>query len=387
MSGATSASFVYDGDGRRIKATVNGVTSYCVGDHYEVSGEVVKKYYTAGGQRIALRSGGALHWLLTDHLGGTAYTVSGTTETGELRYRPFGVTRFTSGTMPTTYRFTGQREEAALGLYFYNARWYDPTLGRFIQPDTLVPDPADARMFDRYAYVNNNPLKFSDPTGHEPHMPNDPCSYEHCRWDPLAGKYVRVSYAPPDMQFEPQVDPKLAALTELLRRAATMQLHYTEQGEIDFQKTLETELGEAMSVCAKAVGGVCGMSLGASGSVVALGGKASVDLFVDQQGEMAGYVSAGGGGYAVFSAANLSALGIAGIAAHGATVDDMAAWSVQFGGSGKLAAGMAVEWIVGRNSDGDNWHGLLVSQNAGLGLEVHATTTYSWLVYRSRGGR
>lgn len=64
------------------------------------------------------------------------------------------------------YCFTGQREEASLGLYFYNARWYDPTLGWFIQPDTLVPDPADARMFDRYAYVNNNLLKCEDGSGH-----------------------------------------------------------------------------------------------------------------------------------------------------------------------------------------------------------------------------
>ena len=63
VSGAATASFVYDGDRRRVKATVNGVTSYYVGDHYEVSGGVVKKYYAAGGQRIALRSGGTLHWL------------------------------------------------------------------------------------------------------------------------------------------------------------------------------------------------------------------------------------------------------------------------------------------------------------------------------------
>jgi RHS repeat-associated protein len=166
VSGAVSAAFVYDGDGRRVKGTVNGVTTYYVGDHYEVSGGVVKKYYSAGGQHIAMRSGGTLYWLLNDHLGGTAHTISGTTETGEVRYRAFGVTRFASGTTPTTYRFTGQREEAALGLYYYNARWYDPVLGRFIQPDTLVPDPADARMFDRYAYVNNNPLLYNDPSGH-----------------------------------------------------------------------------------------------------------------------------------------------------------------------------------------------------------------------------
>ncbi|MCS6826068.1 MAG: RHS repeat protein [Caldilinea sp.] len=94
VSGAASAGFVYDGDGRRVKATVNGVTTYSVGDYYEVSGNVVKKYYSAGGQRIALRDGGTLHWLLTDHLGRTAYVVRRTTKTGELRYRAFGATRF-----------------------------------------------------------------------------------------------------------------------------------------------------------------------------------------------------------------------------------------------------------------------------------------------------
>ena len=166
VSGAASASFVYDGDGRRVKATVNGVTTYYVGDYYEVSGGVVKKYYSAGGQRIAMRSGGTLYWLLTDHLGGTAYTVSGTTRTGELRYRPFGVTRFTSGTTPTSYRFTGQREEAALGLYFYNTRWYDPALGQFLSPDTLVPEAGNALDHHRYAYVRFNPLKYTDPSGH-----------------------------------------------------------------------------------------------------------------------------------------------------------------------------------------------------------------------------
>jgi RHS repeat-associated protein len=79
-----------------------------------------------------MRSGGTLYWLLSDHLGGTAHTLSGATETGEVRYKAFGATRFTSGTTPTSYRFTGQREEAALGLYYYNARWYDPTLGHFV---------------------------------------------------------------------------------------------------------------------------------------------------------------------------------------------------------------------------------------------------------------
>jgi RHS repeat-associated protein len=166
VSGAVSASFVYDGDGRRVKATVSGVTSYYVGDYYEVAGGVVKKYYSAGGQRIAVRSGGVLHWLLADHLGGTAHTLSGATETGEVRYKAFGVTRFTSGTTPTSYRFTGQREEVSLGLYYYNARWYDPALGHFVQPDSMVPAAGNALDYHRYAYVRFNPLKYEDDSGH-----------------------------------------------------------------------------------------------------------------------------------------------------------------------------------------------------------------------------
>jgi hypothetical protein len=48
----------------------------------------------------------------------------------------------------------------------YNARMYSPELGRFIQPDTIVPDISDLQSFNRYYYVNNNPLRFTDSNGH-----------------------------------------------------------------------------------------------------------------------------------------------------------------------------------------------------------------------------
>ena len=66
----------------------------------------------------------------------------------------------------TPYRFTGQREEEALGLYYYGARWYDPDLKRFIQPDTIVPQPGNPQSLNRYSYCLNNPVKYTDPTGH-----------------------------------------------------------------------------------------------------------------------------------------------------------------------------------------------------------------------------
>jgi len=86
----------------------------------------------------------------------------------ELRYSAFGETRYQNGTLTTDYLYTGQLQEADIGLYYYVARWYDPAIGRFIQADSIVPDPGEAVGFDRYAYVNNNPIKFNDPSGHCP---------------------------------------------------------------------------------------------------------------------------------------------------------------------------------------------------------------------------
>jgi RHS repeat-associated protein len=84
----------------------------------------------------------------------------------ELRYYPYGETRFSSGTTPTARRYTGQIEDAAIGLYFYNARYYDPYLNRFISPDSIIPDPANPQDLNRYSYVRNNPVRYTDPTGH-----------------------------------------------------------------------------------------------------------------------------------------------------------------------------------------------------------------------------
>jgi len=47
------------------------------------------------------------------------------------------------------------------------ARWYDPVIGRFISADTIVPEPNNPQALNRYAYVYNNPIQYTDPTGHE----------------------------------------------------------------------------------------------------------------------------------------------------------------------------------------------------------------------------
>ena len=56
--------------------------------------------------------------------------------------------------------------EALLGFYDYVARQFDPTLGRFLQADTIVPNPANPQSLNRYSYTLGNPLRYTDPSGH-----------------------------------------------------------------------------------------------------------------------------------------------------------------------------------------------------------------------------
>jgi RHS repeat-associated protein len=68
----------------------------------------------------------------------------------------------------TDFGYTGQRNVADLGLMDYKARFYDPTIGRFIQPDTIIPSYANPQSLNRFSYVFNSPISYNDPTGNEP---------------------------------------------------------------------------------------------------------------------------------------------------------------------------------------------------------------------------
>ena len=98
-----------------------------------------------------------------DHLTSTTNTSHG--QTSAQRYYPYGDKRGTNSVV-TPYRYTGQHWEDAIGLYFYNARWYDAARRRFIQPDSIVPEPGNPQALNRYSYGLNNPVKYNDPTGH-----------------------------------------------------------------------------------------------------------------------------------------------------------------------------------------------------------------------------
>ena len=117
---------------------------------------------------MAVRTGGVLNFLLSDLLGSTSVALDGNgANVGELRYSAFGETRKSFGSTPTDYRYTGQRDDSYIKLLDYGSRYYDPELGRVISPDTILPLATQGtQAYDRYAYVSNKPVRYTDPTGH-----------------------------------------------------------------------------------------------------------------------------------------------------------------------------------------------------------------------------
>jgi RHS repeat-associated protein len=83
-------------------------------------------------------------------------------------YLPFGeISQPNSwGNDTVTSKFTGQEYDAETGLYNFGARYYDPAIGRFVSADNIVPSVTDSQSFNRYTYARDNPIIYTDPTGH-----------------------------------------------------------------------------------------------------------------------------------------------------------------------------------------------------------------------------
>ncbi|TFH43717.1 MAG: hypothetical protein E4G96_00455, partial [Chrysiogenales bacterium] len=86
----------------------------------------------------------------------------------KLHYKPYGEIALKTGSDPAYHKFNSHRLDDESGLYYYNARYYDPHIGRFITPDTIVPDPGNSQSLNRYMYVEGNPITLNDPSGSRP---------------------------------------------------------------------------------------------------------------------------------------------------------------------------------------------------------------------------
>ncbi|HEY7199067.1 MAG TPA: hypothetical protein VIC57_02590, partial [Candidatus Dormibacteraeota bacterium] len=134
-SPTSTAQYLYDGQGERVEqvATQSGMTTTTVyvGGVEEVATSgattTTTTYYYVGGKRIGVSVNGVVSYVAGDGLGSANVTLSaGGSPTASVLYAPYGGTRYTSGTMPTSYGFTGQRADATSGLDYYGSRYYDP---------------------------------------------------------------------------------------------------------------------------------------------------------------------------------------------------------------------------------------------------------------------
>ena len=176
----------YDIGGSRVKKVSGSTTTYTLFGHYEeeVSGATTTytffghyeeevsggrtteiRHYSFGSLRIAVKRGSTIYHLHGDHLGSTSLTTLSSTSVASRAYYAYGSERAASGDLQTDRTFTGQKSDAS-GLLYYNARYYDPALGAFISPDTVVPNPGRVIDYNRFLYARGNPLKYTDPSGH-----------------------------------------------------------------------------------------------------------------------------------------------------------------------------------------------------------------------------
>ncbi len=155
-----------------------------IGSTYEEKGLKTLFHVFAGSQRIctfepgsalAVNGGGdaATHvgyYYHQDHLNSSSALSGSSGQQLEVNvWYPFGRTQTATpqASFQVSSRFTGQILDAETGLYYYGARYYDPELGRFIQPDTIIPDLGNPQSYNRYTYALNNPLRYIDPSGHD----------------------------------------------------------------------------------------------------------------------------------------------------------------------------------------------------------------------------
>jgi RHS repeat-associated protein len=170
LPGGQTVGYGYDALGRRASRTVNGTTTSFLYD-----GEEVVLDRAANGSTVEYLNGFAIDdklrqtasngpnapaYLLQDHLGSTiALSDSGGDVIERQQYEPFGAS---SGSALTRYGYSGREMDEVTGLIYYRARWYDPQQSRFISEDPIGFAGGDANL---YAYVGNNPLNATDPSG------------------------------------------------------------------------------------------------------------------------------------------------------------------------------------------------------------------------------
>ena len=178
--------YYYDSDGVRIEKSTG--TMYWPGPGGEtlteatLAGVINEEYVYFNGQRIARvdRPSGTVHYYFSTHLGSHTMVTNATGDCEQdIDYYPYGgVVVDHCPNVAQHYKFTGKERDAESGLDNFGARYHASSLGRFMTPDPLhimKQKLIDPQQWNMYAYVRNNPLRFTDPTGMYTCSDNNKC--------------------------------------------------------------------------------------------------------------------------------------------------------------------------------------------------------------------
>ncbi len=170
-SGTLIAQYFYDHNDNRIKTIVfNGnqnTTTYYFDNFVQIvnsSGVYNETYYYYYDKLVGKKDvSGALFYYHPNLLGSAdLITNSGGNKIEDVEYEPFGELVNDSD---ERYTFTGYEQDQESGLLYAGARYYNPDIAQFIQPDNVVGDVYNPQDLNKYAYARNNPYRYTDPNG------------------------------------------------------------------------------------------------------------------------------------------------------------------------------------------------------------------------------
>lgn len=171
ISGTTR--FRYDGNGKRTVKENGAQKTLYIDNNYEIINGVKTRYVFAGNVRVAEITGDSsltTRYYHKDHLGSsTVMTDGGGNKVSPINidYMAYGLERNSTEQLGAmNYRYTDQEKDKGTGLYNYDARLYDPGIGMFVTGDDVTQDWFDPQGLNRYAYCRNNPVNYTDPSGH-----------------------------------------------------------------------------------------------------------------------------------------------------------------------------------------------------------------------------
>lgn len=164
--------FTYDALGHLVSSTKDGVRTDFVIDptdlgnrvaEYSAAGELLRHYVYATGL-IRMTQGPAAFYYTADGLGSTSeFTSEDGAASNAYAYAPFGAVLSSTGTLDNPFQWIGGSGVAQAGdLSYMRARFYSPTLGRFLSRDPLGLAGGGSNL---YAYAENNPIDRLDPAG------------------------------------------------------------------------------------------------------------------------------------------------------------------------------------------------------------------------------